>query len=46
MSFVIGAIEIGFIADSFNMFIAIQMVAWIGVASGIIVIFLMKENKS
>jgi MFS family permease len=46
MGFVIGAIGIGFIADSFNMFIAIQMAAWIGVASGIVVIFLMKETKS
>jgi MFS family permease len=46
MGFIIGAIGIGFIADSFSMFIAIQMVAWIGVASGIIVIFIMKENKS
>ena len=45
MGFVIGAIGIGFIADSFNMFIAIQMIAWIGIASGIIVIFLMKETK-
>lgn len=46
MGFVTGAIGIGFIADSFGMFIAIQMVAWIGVASAIIVIILMKENKS
>ena len=45
MGFVIGAIGIGFIADSFNMFIAIQMAAWIGVASGIVVVFLMKETK-
>ena len=45
MGFVIGAIGIGFIADSFSMFIAIQMVAWIGLASGFVVIFLMKETK-
>jgi MFS family permease len=46
MGFVIGAIGIGFISDLFDMFIAIQMVALIGIASGIIVIFLMKETKS
>jgi MFS family permease len=45
IGFVIGAVGIGFVADSFGMFIAIQMVALIGVASGIIVIFIMKENK-
>jgi len=46
MGFVIGAIGIGFISDLLDMFIAIQMVALIGIASGIIVIFLMKETKS
>lgn len=46
MGFVIGAIGIGFISDLFDMFIAIQIVAWIGVTSGIIVILLMKEIKS
>lgn len=45
MGFVIGAIGVGFISDLFNMFVAIQIVAWIGVASGIVVIFLMKETK-
>lgn len=45
MGFVIGAIVIGFISDLFDMFIAIQIVAWIGVASGIVVILLMKEIK-
>jgi MFS family permease len=45
MGFVIGAIGIGVIADLFNMFVAIQIVAWIGVASGIVVIFLMKETR-
>ncbi len=46
MGFVIGAIGIGFIANLFNMLVAIQIVAWIGVASGTVVIFLMKETKS
>ncbi|KAA2283003.1 MFS transporter [Candidatus Nitrosocosmicus sp. SS] len=46
MGFVIGAIVIGFISDLFDMFIAIQIVAWIGVASGIVVILLMKEIKT
>jgi hypothetical protein len=46
MGFVIGAIGIGFISDLFDMFIAIQIVAWIGVTSGIVVILLMKEIKS
>jgi MFS family permease len=45
MGFVIGAIGIGFISDLFNMFIAIQIVAWIGIASGIVIILLMKEAK-
>ncbi|MGD9673883.1 MAG: MFS transporter [Candidatus Nitrosocosmicus sp.] len=45
MGFVIGAIGIGFISDLFDMFIAIQIVACIGLASGIVVILLMKENK-
>ena len=45
MGFVIGAIGIGFIADLLGMFAAIQIVALIGIASGIVVIFLMKETK-
>ena len=45
MGFVIGAIAIGFLADLFDPFVAIQVVAWIGLASGIVVIFLMKETK-
>ena len=40
--FVFGAIGIGFISDLFSLFIAIQVVAWIGLASGIVVVFLMK----
>ena len=46
MGFVIGAIGIGFVSDLFDMFIAIQIVAWIGVMSGIVVILLMKEIKT
>jgi len=46
IGFVFGAVGIGFISDLFNMFIAIQVVAWIGLASGIVVVFLMKETKN
>jgi hypothetical protein len=46
MGFVFGAVGIGFISDLFNMIIAIQAVAWIGLASGIVVVFLMKETKN
>lgn len=46
IGFVIGAIGIGFIADLFNILIAIQVVAWIGLASGIVVLVLMKETKT
>lgn len=46
IGFVFGAVGIGFISDLFDMFIAIQVVAFIGLASGIVVIFLMKETKN
>ncbi|WP_458720781.1 MFS transporter [Candidatus Nitrosocosmicus sp. R] len=46
IGFVFGAIGIGFISDLFNMLFAIQVVAWIGLASGIVVVFLMKETKN
>lgn len=46
IGFVFGAVGIGFIADMVNMFTAIQVVAWIGLASGIVVIILMKETKT
>lgn len=46
IGFVFGAIRIGFIADFFVMFTAIQVVAWIGLASGIVFIFLMKETRN
>jgi len=46
IGFVFGAVGIGFIADLFNLFIAIQVAAWIGLASGIVVVFLMKETEN
>lgn len=46
IGFVFGAIGIGFIADLSGMFVAIQVVAFIGLLSGIVVIALMKETRS
>ncbi|WP_438502933.1 MFS transporter [Candidatus Nitrosocosmicus agrestis] len=46
IGFVFGAVGIGFIADMVNMFTAIQVVAWLGLASGIVVVLLMKETKT
>ncbi len=46
IGFVFGAVGIGFIADMVNMFTAIQIVAWIGLSSGIVVMLLMKETKT
>ncbi|HEU5121101.1 MAG TPA: MFS transporter, partial [Candidatus Nitrosocosmicus sp.] len=46
IGFVFGAVGIGFIADMTNLFTAIQVVAWIGLASGIVVMILMKETKT
>ncbi len=46
IGFVFGAVGIGFIADMVNMFTAIQVVACIGLASGIVVMILMKETKT
>lgn len=45
IGFVFGAIGIGLIADIFNVFAAIQIVAWIGLVSGLVVMILMKETK-
>ncbi|MGD9673868.1 MAG: MFS transporter [Candidatus Nitrosocosmicus sp.] len=45
IGFVFGAIGIGLIADVFNMLTAIQLVACIGLASGLVVMVLMKETK-
>lgn len=45
LGFVFGAVGVGFISDVFNANIAIQAVALISLASGIVVILLMKETK-
>jgi MFS family permease len=45
LGFVFGAVGVGFISDVFNASIAIQAVAWISLASGIVVLLLMKETK-
>lgn len=45
LGFVFSAVGVGFISDVFNANIAIQAVAWISLASGIVVLLLMKETK-
>jgi MFS family permease len=45
LGFVFGAIGVGFIADISTNSIAIQLVAWIAVASGIFVLLVMKETR-
>ncbi|MDQ4012817.1 MAG: MFS transporter [Thermoproteota archaeon] len=45
LGFVFGAIGVGFIADLSTNIIAIQLVAWIAVASGIFVLLVMKETR-
>ncbi len=45
LGFVFGAIGIGFIADLSSSSIAIQLVAWIAIASGVFVHFMMKETR-
>src|SRR5918992_5847486 len=45
LGFVFGAIGIGFLADLSTNSIAIQLVAWIAVASGIFVLLVMKETR-
>jgi MFS family permease len=45
LGFVFGAIGIGFIADSFSINAAIQLVSMLAFASGIIVIICMRETK-
>ena len=45
LGFVFGAIGIGFIADIFNLSIAIQSVAWVTLGSGIFVLVVMRETK-
>lgn len=45
MGFVFGAIGIGLIADVVNTAVAIHFVAWIALASGIVVLVVMRETK-
>jgi MFS family permease len=46
LGFVFGAIGVGFVADLLSSIsIAIQLVAWIAIASGIFVLLIMKETK-
>ena len=45
LGFVFGAIGIGFIADLLSISIAIQLVAWIAIASGFFVLLVMKETR-
>jgi MFS family permease len=45
LGFVFGAVGIGFIADAFDLNIAIQTVAWISLGSGIFVLLVMKETR-
>jgi MFS family permease len=45
LGFVFGAIGVGFIADISNSSIAIQLVAWIAIGSGIFVLLIMKETR-
>jgi MFS family permease len=46
LGFVFGAIGIGYLADLFGSInIAIQIVAWISIASGVFILFLMKETR-
>lgn len=46
IGFVFGAVGIGYISNIVNMFTAIQVVAWIGLASGKVVMILIKETKT
>ena len=45
LGFVFGAIGIGFLADLFGLIIAIQLVAFLAVGSGIFVLTVMKETR-
>ena len=45
LGFVFGAIGVGFIADLSSNGIAIQLVAWIAVGSGVFVLLIMKETS-
>jgi MFS family permease len=45
LGFVFGAVGIGLIADTFDLNIAIQTVAWISLGSGIFVLLVMRETR-
>jgi hypothetical protein len=45
LGFVFGAVGIGFIADTFDLNIAIQTVEWISLGSGIFVLRVMQETR-
>jgi MFS family permease len=45
LGFVFGAIGIGFIADVFDLSIAIQVVAWISLGSGLFVLLVVRETR-
>lgn len=45
IGFVVGAIGIGFIADLFSIYTALQVVAGIAMTSGVVITLLMKESK-
>ena len=45
LGFVFGVIGVGFIADLSSSSIAIQLVAWIAVGSGVFVLLIMKETS-
>jgi len=45
LGFLVGALGIGFIADLFSTTLAIHVVAWIALGSGLFVLLVMKETK-
>ena len=45
LGFVFGAVGIGAIADAIDLNTAIQMVAWITLGSGILVLLVMRETR-
>jgi MFS family permease len=45
LGFVFGALGVGFIADMSSNAIAIQTVSWIAIASGVVVLLVMKETR-
>jgi len=44
LGFVFGAVGIGFIADLFSLGVALQLVAWISLCSGVFVFIVMRET--